>query len=678
MKRAIPEAPYDAGYPESADALTRSAFEERLSAGERLEAVVEGVAGVRIEAQVPFVCAAIHDGHDMRRSLRAQCLLTEDERRYEEDPFTGAIIRAMPATIVALDSRYEYDLNRPRSQCVYSEAWGRQVWEGRLRPGEIARSREKHQRFYRIFDALVRSVEKRFGACLVLDVHSYNHRRVGETAPTFNLGTSQIDLHRWEAVVQRMESRLAGVALPNVEVRVARDEVFKGRGHLAAHVSAEFHDTLVIPLEIAKVFMNEDSGEHFPMLLEELRLQLKHVFTDTASFFARRHARRSARKIRMLPSTIDPTVREVDRQLFRLARGVDTLLYVNPINIAAEKKRFIARRGESPPGFRYRHLDIDPYRFREALYRLPVRRIRDPDIQALYRDLVDRLAMRIDLIATIGTGEFLYNSLRYYGEPTGTDMANARFLLHAPEVHVSGDEPDVTPQEAREFFRKRAREWGMKVRVELSGRIVAKAMVDSRRRTLLVNRGVRFSRVDLEALSHHELGVHLVTTLNARSQPLKLFSLGLPGNTEAQEGLAVLCEYLSGNLTHRRLHTLAHRVIAAYEMTRRSDFRHTYSVLRSDHGLTRDRAFEVCLRVYRGGGYTKDYLYLRGLGRALEAYRGGRIAPLLVGKVGFAQADRILEMQQRGILAPVALQAPAIASPAPSNPTIDYLLEGIR
>ena len=190
MKRASPESRYDT---EPVDTLTLSAFEERLAAGERLEALVEDVARIRIENPVPFVCVAIHDGHEMRRSLRQQCRLTDEERRYEEDPFTGALIRAMPVTIVALDSRYEYDLNRPRSRCVYQEAWGKTVWEGKLRPGEVARSREKHLRFFRIFDTLVRSIEKRFGACLVLDVHSYNHRRVGKDAPTFNLGTAQID-----------------------------------------------------------------------------------------------------------------------------------------------------------------------------------------------------------------------------------------------------------------------------------------------------------------------------------------------------------------------------------------------------------------------------------------------------------------------------------------------------
>ena len=36
---------------------------------------------------------------------------------------------------------------------------------------------------------------------------------------------------------------------------------------------------------------------------------------------------------------------------------------------------------------------------------------------------------------------------------------------------------------------------------------------------------------ELRALIHHELGVHIVTTVNSEHQILKVFKLGLPGNT---------------------------------------------------------------------------------------------------------------------------------------------------
>ena len=75
------------------------------------------------------------------------------------------------------------------------------------------------------------------------------------------------------------------------------------------------------------------------------------------------------------------------------------------------------------------------------------------------------------------------------------------------------------------------------------------------------------------ALAHHEIGVHLVTTLNGRAQPLKVLSIGCPLNTMTQEGMTILAEYLAGCLTIKRLKILALRVLAVDSMLKEKDFR---------------------------------------------------------------------------------------------------------
>ena len=37
----------------------------------------------------------------------------------------------------------------------------------------------------------------------------------------------------------------------------------------------------------------------------------------------------------------------------------------------------------------------------------------------------------------------------------------------------------------------------------------------------------------------HEIGVHMLTTMNAANNKLKIFSVGLPVNTRTGEGMAV-------------------------------------------------------------------------------------------------------------------------------------------
>jgi uncharacterized protein (TIGR02421 family) len=639
----------------------------------------DGSLTLKIDEYVPTLCTAIHNGHMLRAELAGLCLLSTDERRYEEDPYTADLISSMPITLVAADSRYEYDLNRPLAQCVYQKAWGRKVWKRRPTEVQASRSHDKHRGFYRILDALVGKLQKKFRGCIVFDVHSYNYRRLGGAGPTFNLGTEQIDMERWGSVVQRFRKQLGGMSLPNLSVQASLNEVFYGRGYLIAHVNATFENTLVVPLEVKKVFMDEDSGELFPLVLDELKDGIKHAIAETAAFFARRHTRKTrARHQDMLSTTLDPAIVEVDSRLYRLARGVETLQYINPTNIPQEKKRFIAQKGNYRPQFTYRQLNIDPYQFREKLYRLPVDDIRDVGIQQMYRQVVNNFADKIDMLVSIGSPQFIYNSLRYYGEPNEKDLANARFLLYASPLAEENETQDIRPDEMVAYFKDIARQWGLDCKVETSSRLVAAAMVNNARSTLLIRRDARVTRTELQALAHHELGVHMVTTLNGRRQPLRVFSLGLPGNTVTQEGLAILCEYLSGNMTLGRLKELALRVIAVDQMVRHDDFRQTYNMLTEEHGMDSDRAFRLTTRVHRGGGFTKDYLYLRGLHNALGVYQEEDITGLFIGKTGFASLPLINELLARGLLEKPLYMPECMKNIRASGEVLDYLVASVR
>src|SRR5690606_19314475 len=62
-------------------------------------------------------------------------------------------------------------------------------------------------------------------------------------------------------------------------------------------------------------------------------------------------------------------------------------------------------------------------------------------------------------------------------------------------------------------------------------------------------------------------------------------------------------------------------------------------------------AFTVAMRVHRGGGLTKDAVYLRGLVRLLGYLgEGGELEPLYVGKVAFEQLPEIRELRWREYL----------------------------
>lgn len=653
---------------------------KRIKRRECFFASVEGGAfSLKIEEYSPIVCAAIHNGHRLRPELANNFLLNESERLYEEDPFTQELVSSFPIVITGNDSRFEYDLNRAKTLSTYFKtAWKKQVWSRSLSASQRSKSHAKHQAFYEVLEALVAAIEEDFRSAIIFDIHSYNYKRIEGNAPTFNIGTSQIDNERWGKVVTHFVRQLNTIELPNIETRAASDEIFHGRGYLITHINSHFDNTLVIPTEIKKVFMDETTGELYPLVLEELKTGIKQSISQTSAYFMRRYGKRKTySKADLLSSSLDKSIIKLDKQLYGLCKDIETLNFINPINIASERKRFLKMRGEYQPHFLYKQLNIDPYEFRESLYKLPIADVDDADIKQLYRHIVDNLATKIDLLTTIGTDDFVYNSLKYYGEPSTKDVANAQFILHAPDIVEESDGVIIDASTAVSYFKSKALDWGLKCKIEISGKMVAKAMVNSAKSLLLVNKEAQFTQIELEAFAFHELGIHMLTTINAKRQPLKVFSLGLVGNTHTQEGLAIFSEYCSGNLTLSRLKILALRVMAVKMMLDQGDFQKTYQTLVTEYDLEKGLAFTLTTRVYRGGGFTKDHLYLKGFTDILALYNNKQpLENLLVGKTGLLDLTTINEMVARGLIKkPSSLFD---LKPANDSPILDYLISGIR
>jgi uncharacterized protein (TIGR02421 family) len=652
----------------------------KIKRQEPMEATLEGGALVlTIHKYLPSICTAIHAGHQLRTDLVEKSSFTELQRLHMESPATDAMISSFPITLAIQDSRFEYDLNRPLARCIHQRVHDNSVWNQPASQSQISTSHDKHKQFFRILDALIEQLESLFKTCILFDIHSYNYQQIKKETPTFNIGTDQIDMDRWGAVVTYFERKLSKITLPNIQVKSSKDEVFCGRGYLIGHVNSRFNNTLVLPTEIKKIYMDEKTGDVFPLVLDELREGMKYAIAETSAYFSRKHTRKTrAHRHQMFADTIDPAILDIDRKLHQLAKNIVVLQYVNPTNLAQEMKRFFARKGDYSPEFTYQQLKLDPYQFKEELYRLPTDDIRDAGIQQLYRHTINTFTDKIDLLVSIGTDQFIYNSLRYYGEPKEQDLSNARFLLYAPEIEGTEKLPIYDTDQMIEIFTKAALEHGIECKVDTSKRLVANAMVDGARKTLLIRHGVKVTATELQALIHHELGVHMVTTVNAHEQPLKILSLGLPGNTLAQEGLAILSEYISGSMTLNRLKILALRVVAVEIMIRYGDFRKTFKVLKDDYGMSQEKAFLLTARVHRGGGLTKDHLYLRGLREALQLYRAADITNLFIGKTGFASLPLIDELIARGTLHKPKLRPMFLNEKNKSGEVLDYLVNSIR
>lgn len=372
---------------------------------------------------------------------------------------------------------------------------------------------------------------------------------------------------------------------------------------------------------------------------------------------------------------------EIDQNLDRLVHNIELLNYLNPLNIEQEKRRFFASKYTENPKFKYRKIKFSPFKLQRLFFNQPLEHIEDDDIRRLYRDIIYEYSGLIECIETIGKGkQFYYNSLKVFGTPKERDVENARFILHfADEDEGEIMEDKYTASQAQDYFEDFGKRYDFNFNIKQSTNISAAAMVLNATNTLLLKKNNTFSDNQLKVLANHEIGVHLVTTHNGKSQPLKIFSNGFVNNTETQEGLAVLSEYMSGNLTVTRMKELAHRVIAADSLIKGYSFVDTFDLLFNQFKVDRHKAWQITLRVHRGGGFTKDFLYLTGLKKVYDYYQsGGDLSVLLTGKVTLEDLPVINKLMDKGLAIPSIHSTDSYATNKNANPKLDFILSNLK
>lgn len=369
----------------------------------------------------------------------------------------------------------------------------------------------------------------------------------------------------------------------------------------------------------------------------------------------------------------------IDRSLDRLNKGIELLTYLNPLNSEKEKQKFYSSKYTEAPKFRYPKRNFNAFKIQQGLFLHNLEEIHDDHIRTLYQNIIYYYSNVLQCSDVIGEKKkFFYNSLRLYGAPKERDVQNAKFIIHVKDHHQE-EQKIYSALDAVTYFENFVKSYDFQMNIKLSNSIAADAMVSNKLQTLFIKKNARFSENQLKTLANHEIGVHMVTTFNGINQPLKIFSNGFPKNVETQEGLAVFSEYMSGALTLDRLKTLAYRVIAADSLTDGYDFADTFDLLHNQYKLNRDKAFIITLRVHRGGGFTKDFLYLTGLKKIYDYYKQHQdLSILLSGKVSLEFQSSIEHMMDVGLVHKPVHLTHSYNNNYNSNKTIDFILENLR
>ncbi|MFH1417705.1 MAG: flavohemoglobin expression-modulating QEGLA motif protein [Planctomycetota bacterium] len=468
-------------------------------------------------------------------------------------------------------------------------------------------------------------------------IHVPRHEMLGRFLDTFEEALSRITVDRQTATVEIVRSDRCHPA---------------GSGSL----TVDGPDWHVLGIEVAPVYRSPDSKDLFPIILRTLRRQLSRALQRSFYQFTRTHTTHRPPHYQALGRrAIRKVVFGIDQQLAEVSDRFDFLLQVTPVNSERAWQNFQSNKYSRTPSFHYRPLSIDPSLLKRRLFEIQIERIEDPAIADILRQKRDELDRQITMLGDLNSQRFMYGSVQLYGKVEAPLLHLAEELLQRLPRRPSEDResrlgPEAFAECAREEIRRYRAKWTyLEAKVEIRDDIGSGLMVS--RGSLLIGKEARIPASRVEALLQHEIGTHVLTYYNGRAQPLKQLYSGLAGYEALQEGIAVLSEYLVDGLSRSRMRLLAGRVLAAYRLLGGASFVQTFMEMHEAHGFEKRMAFSIALRVYRGGGLTKDAVYLRGLCQVLEYLKGGgELEPLLLGKIAIEHVPIVRELRRRGIL----------------------------
>ncbi len=527
-----------------------------------------------------------------------------------------------------------------------------------------------------LLETVARTMIARFDAFLMLEIWSTSDQEVQqaveeslihptELRPAFTIAAreSKATMSTVETLSRGL-SRIRYLRQPaSIEIDPTVNSHPPGLSPLLTQAQRRELGCKTIGLAVRPIYRDPQTGDTFPAVLRTLRRGVGRALKQAVFTFAQSRGISSFAHFQSFGRrTMVKAVREVDQRLSEIGDSFDFLHHVTPVNAEGAWKEFKRAKFEQIPRFYYPPLAMEPAILKRRLFDVPVERIEDPTLAHLFRQRQDELDRKITMIADVGTPRFLLGSLQVYGRPSSNLLNIASFLMDriSPRIREGSEGGQVDAKTFAEYARKEIDDYRRDYPAFTPGVSVREDIFSGLRCSggaLLIGRQTKIPSSRVEALLQHEVGTHLLTYYNGLAGPFQQLHLGLAGYDAMQEGLAVLSEYLVGGLSRPRIRLLAARVVATAQLIEGATFIETFRMLCDRFAFQQRVAYMIVLRTFRGGGLTKDHLYLKGLIDILEHLRsGGALEPLLVGKFAAEHIPLIQELQHRQVIQPPPLK----------------------
>ncbi|TVZ51316.1 flavohemoglobin expression-modulating QEGLA motif protein [Dokdonia sp. Hel_I_53] len=505
---------------------------------------------------------------------------------------------------------------------------------------------------YPLVERLADTISTKLNAFLIIEMWPLSLNNTSIFSLKCPDKTSPTTIGAFEDGIQEMKS-----LYPEVSLNISRTNK-RHPTHLKALLDikkSKNNSTLILGLGVPTIYHRPEENQIFSLFYRKFTTKLSEILKRVAFEFIRVQTSNPYNHYLMLGKTnIDKLTLDADKMLANISEGLSFLLRTTPVNSFKEWEQFKKNKFLKAPSFAYRLISIDPEREKRALYDIPLEDVDDPTIAYILRDKRLEIEKQLTMLEERGTDNFRYTSESLYGTIDPKVIDGAIEILNAyphPEVPTDIDTLDCKTfaskaQEEIDYLKQLFPELDVKfeIRDDVAGIMVSET-------TLLISDTLSVDIERCDALIQHEVATHILTYCNGKKQPFKQMYAGFAGYDQLQEGLAVLAEVLVGGLKINRLRLLAGRVMAANSLVSGASFIETFNLLHKKYNFIDKTAYYISMRVYRGGGLTKDAVYLAGLMEVLEYIKeGGELGILYAGKFSMNHIELIDELMRRQVL----------------------------
>lgn len=535
----------------------------------------------------------------------------------------------------------------------------------------------------KLLTRIAEAMTQQFGEFLLIEIWSAPDREVAVAADKDDIEPTEL---RPDFVLTARAANLPQQTLESLRKNLQRTSILKQLATVTTDApSAPAHppnlpyllkardprySCSTIGICVRPIYRDHDTAELYPVILRALKRGIGRALKQSFYTFAKTRTNINPAHFYSLGRrAMVKAVWDVDRRLSEISDTFDFLLQVTPVNAEAAWREFRRSKFQTVPRFYYPPLAVEPASLKRLLYEVRIENIEDPTLGDLFRQRQDELDRKITMLKDINTPKFLLGSRQVFGDVSEELLTLAKGLLQqlprgsrdeSREGMLTAHQFAARAEQEIAFYREQLPSFRAEaiVKTEMFSGLICSGG------NLLIGHQTEIPVRRVEALLQHEIGTHLLTYYNGLCEPIQQLHSGFAGYDALQEGLAVLTEYLVGGLSRPRMRMLAARVVAASMMIEDATFVETFRAMDLDYDFSQRVAYTITMRTYRGGGLTKDAVYLQGLVEMLEYLQAdGQLEPLFVGKTAAEHIPLIQELQHRKVLKPASIRPRYLTMP---------------